>query len=127
MAISLVGPLSSGPAVGGAGVATANQDSTHPIIGVVVGIYLKYVGSPPATTDVTVRTKGSSGPSFTLLKVDNAAVDKLFTVKQLDSSPAGVAFTDSYSLLPVHDVLNILIEGADADDSVDVYLFVDRG
>jgi hypothetical protein len=47
-------------ATGGAGVATANAISDQPVNGLVLAVYLEYLGSPPAgTTDVAVVENAS--------------------------------------------------------------------
>jgi hypothetical protein len=118
-----IGPLSSGVAVGGAGVATANATSLFPVQGKLAGLYIRYNDSPPAgTTDVTIKTAGEFTPSYNLLVLTNAATDGLFipTVAQVD--PAGAART-AYSPAPVHDKINIKIDQANAGDSVDIWFF----
>lgn len=121
----IVGPISSGAAVGDSGQATATGTGGNRVTGLVKGIYLKYVGSPPAgTTDVTVKTKGAYGPSYTVLKISNAATDGLFVVAKKAVDPTGAEIDTWFDHVPVDDVIQVVIEGANADDSVEATLFV---
>ena len=129
MAISLVGPLNSGAAVGGDGVATNNTDSAQVLTGIVRALCIVYNDSPPAgTTDVTVATEGTvPGVSETIYYKANSATDGWFYPKTLfnlntdGSSPASL-----YEFIPISDYVNIKIEGANADDSVDVWILLEN-
>lgn len=124
--MKLVGPLNSGAAVGADGSATANNDSVVPFSGNVVGVYVKYNGDPPAgTTDVTIKTKGNSTPSYNILVITNGATDGLFLPRKLICSDAGVASDSVYDLIPVDDKINVTIAGANAADNVDVWLLME--
>ena len=59
--MKLLGPINTGVAAGGAGVATNNRTTTTKIEGLLIGVYVKYNDSPPAgTTDILVKTVGTS-------------------------------------------------------------------
>jgi len=125
--VSVIGPISSGVAVGNAGAATKTGETLEPVIGCVVGIYVKYLDSPPAaTTDVTVRTKGTSPaiPSTNLLVVTNSATDAMYYPKAAVQDAAAAAITGQYISPVVHDIVEIVIAGADAADYVLVWLYV---
>ncbi len=125
--MSLIGPLSSGAAVGSAGSATANADSTVRVIGRLVGIYVQYIGSPPgATTDVVIKTVGTSPapPTYTFLTLTDAATDGWFYPQVQIHDTAGSAITDESTPLLAHDLINVSIAGANAADSVNVWLLV---
>lgn len=128
--MNLVGPFNSGVAVGSAGSATANTDHVTKIAGVVKAVYIDYKGtSPPATTDVTIRTKGTSpsAPTLTILKAENINTDGWFfprTPVHLHTTGAAIAGVYSDGV-PISDSLNVLIEGADADNNADVWLLVE--
>lgn len=125
--MNIVGPFNSGVAAGGAGVATANTDSTTRITGYVVGVYVKYNDSPPAgTTDVTVKTKGTSpaAPSLTFLSIANAATDGWFWPRVQIHTTAGAAITDQYDWPAIDDLINVTIAQANNADNVDVWLMV---
>ena len=123
--IRIVGPLNSGDAAGGAGTATANDDSSIVVRGLVLGFYIRYNDSPPAaTTDVTIATSGNSTPGYTLLTITDAATDGLFLVRDNAVDTAGVSQASVWELIPVHDNLNVKIAQANNGDSVDVWALV---
>ena len=126
----IVGPFNSGVAAGGAGVATANKDFTTSLRGRVVAVYIDYKGTaPPATTDVTIRTKGTApnAPSLTILKAVNINTDQwFFPTTPVHLHTTGAAIANVYSNgIPVDDSLNVLIEEADPDNNVDVWLLME--
>ncbi len=121
------GPLNSGVAAGGAGVATNNATMADVILGKLYALYVKYNHSPPAgTTDVTIATAGAgSFPALTILTLTNAATDGWFYPRTLVHDNAGSALTGTQGgdrALPViADKLKVTIAGANDADSVDVY------
>lgn len=123
----LVGPLNSGAAVGDDGAATANADTLHQLAGRLKAIRLKYNDSPPAgTTDVVVKTVGTSpaAPSTTLLSLANAATDGIWYPRAAICTTSGSALT-TYDEIPISDLVNVSIDGANAGDSVDAWLFLE--
>lgn len=127
MSLSLVGPLNSGAAVGGAGVATSSYTSTVVVRGVLLGMYVRYNDSPPAgTTDLTVKTVGTSpyAPSHTFLSISNAATDGWFYPQVVAHGTNGATLTDWYVQPVIYDYVSVTIAQADADDSVDVWLLL---
>ncbi len=127
----IVGPINTGLTTGGAGVSTNNADTTQSICGLVAAVYIKYNGAPPAgTTDVTIATKGTSAPAYNVLKISNAATDGLFLPRKATVDQAGAALLYAAGgvgvadLIPVNDIVNVLIEGADDNDSADVWLYL---
>lgn len=128
----LYGPINSGAAAGSAGAATANSTTSTPIHGRPIGVYVRYNDSPPAgTTDVTVKTQGTSpaAPSLTFLTLTNAATDGYFYPRTIVHDLAGAAVTldgtnEAYEPVAIADKVTVTIAGADAADSVDVWLFV---
>ena len=132
MQTSLVGPLTSGLAVGGAGVATANETSAIVIRGKVVAVYVEYLDSPPAgTTDVTVATAGVSAlPAATLLSLVNAATDvvKYPRVGVHETDGTNATYDGSNQIFEpqyIHDKVKVTIIGATANDYVQVYLIIE--
>lgn len=128
--MNLVGPYNSGVASGGAGVATANTDYSTKIEGRVTAIYIDYKGTaPPATTDVTVRTKGTSpnAPSMTILSAVNINTDGwFFPATPIHLNTTGAAIANNYIQgVPIFDSINILIAQADDDNNADVWLLVE--
>lgn len=123
--LRFIGPINSGAAAGSAGSATADADYGRIVSGLLVGVYVRYNDSPPgATTDVTLKTKGNSTPSYNLLVLTDAATDGLFLPRLPANDTAGGAETPVDQLIPVHDDVNVAIAGANAGDSADVWLLL---
>lgn len=127
----MLGPLSSGAAVGNNGAATANADTGVVISGRVLAVGMVYLDSPPAgTTDVVVATKGANGPAQTLLSLANAATDGWWYPRVGTHSTAGAAMLYAAGGAAVgeppavHDVVNVKIDQANAGDSVQVWLLM---
>lgn len=126
--IHTVGPLNSGAAVGGAGVATANQSSAVRIGGRLRGIYVKYNDAPPvATCDIAITTVGANNapPTQTLLSIANAATNGWFYPAPQLHTTAGVLIAGEYGQLLVDDLVNVKIDQANAADSIDVWLVLE--
>lgn len=122
----VIGPFSSGAAVGADGVATANATTTTPIVGLVVAVHVAYLGSPPAgTTDATVATSGTSHPAMTILALANAATDGWFFPRADACQTNGTATTTYNELIPIHDFVTVTIAGANAADYITIYLMVE--
>ena len=132
--VSVVGPIASGSSTGGAGVSTANADSTIPINGKVLGIYIEYIGSPPAgTTDVTVKTVGTSprAPSLTLLTITDAATDGYFWIRHKTHDEAAALVTwdgtnEVYEPVYIDDLVNVAIAQANDADSINVWIILEE-
>jgi hypothetical protein len=125
----VAGPFNSGAAVGDNAVATANADSPQRLTGRVVGIYVKYNDSPPgATTDVVIKTKGTSPapPTYNLLSLTDGATDGWRYPQQQIHTTAGVAIDAEYTPLLVDDYINVKIDQANAGDNVDVWLMLEK-
>jgi len=128
--MNLFGPINSGVAAGGAGVATNNANSTSPISGRIVGVYVKYNDSPPAgTTDVVISTKGTSPrpPSNTILTLTDSATAGWFYPRHMVHDEAGALYkwdgtNEVYEAVPVNDFINVSIAQANDADSIDVWL-----
>ena len=124
----LVGPINSGAGTGGAGAATSTGTSTNIISGFVYAVYVRYNDSPPAaTTDITVKTKGTDPacPSTTILTIANLATDVL-KLPRLDTCTAllGTANSTNDALIPVNDYIQVVIAQANDADNIDVWLFL---
>jgi hypothetical protein len=123
--LGLVGPINSGAAVGGNGVATANQTGALVVKGHISAIYVRYNDAPPAgTTVVTVATAGNTAPAYNIDVITNAATDGLFVVRKLQKDIANADIAGSYGYIPVADNIKVTIAGANAGDSADVWLMV---
>ena len=125
--ISVKGPINTGVAAGGAGVATNSATTNSKVSGKIIGLYVRYNDSPPAgTTDLTVKTAGNNTPAYNVWKAANAATDGYFAIRQATVSPANAANTNDYEALAVDDNITVLIEGANNGDSADVWLFIEN-
>jgi hypothetical protein len=123
--MAIYGPITTPAAAGGAGVAAATGYSTQVVRGFLVGIDIQYNDAPPAaTTDVGIKTKGASGilPSRNLLVITNAATDGYFVPQAPGVTAANVA-TGQYAAPYVEDVIQLDIAGANAGDSVTIWLY----
>ncbi len=124
------GPYNSGAAVGDPGVATANADTSVAINGWIKAVYVKYNDTPPATTDVTIKTKGTSpaAPSQAILTVTDANSSGWFFPRPQIHTTAGAAVAAQYTPegVPVFDLVNVKIDQANVGDNVDVWLIVER-
>jgi hypothetical protein len=121
----LFGPINSGAAVGADGVATATGTSALPVRGMLYQVQVKYNDSPPVgTTDITIKTKGSNPPSFTILDIANAATDGVFQPR-FDECKAsdGSALSTNNGMIALEDYVQVVIAGANAADNVDVWLY----
>lgn len=127
MTVKMIGAISSGSASGVAGSAIANGNSEVILKGKVMGIYVKYNDACPATTDVIVKTVGTdpSAPSYNLLSKANANTDGWFYPKSQICDASGSAIAGEYIEQVVADYVNVSIAGADAGDSVDVWIMLE--
>lgn len=126
--MNLIGPINTGVAAGGAGVATANADSPTVVHGALHAVYVRYNDAPPAaTTDVVIATVGTSPrpPAQTLLTLTNAATDGWFYPRRQVDDDVGVAIAAEFDRFALADYVNVLIDQANDGDSVDVWLLVD--
>ena len=125
--MNMFGPLNSGAAAGGAGVATNNADSTIRLKGLVMGIYVRYNDSPPAgTTDVVISTKGTYPvpPTYNLLSVSNAATSGWFYPRINIHNTSGAAQASNWDYIPIDDIVNVSIAQANNSDSIDVWFLL---
>lgn len=127
----MVGPLTSGIAAGVNGSATANDTSPIIIRGKIHSLYVLYGDSPPATTDVTIATVGTSPdpPALTILTLTDANTSGWFMPRHGVCSNAGVALTyDGTRVIAeppaIADKVKITIAQANASDYVYVWLML---
>lgn len=116
--------VNTGDASGGAGVATANADTVIPIKGLIEAIRVEYNGSPPATTDLVIKTKGANAApgSNTIMTLTDAAADGWFYPRHVIHDDAGSPVASTYTRIAVHDIINVLIDQANDGDSADVWI-----
>lgn len=124
--MSMAGPFSSGAAVGAAGSALSNADSTIILVGKIMAIYVEYVGSPPSTTDAVIKSKGTSPapPTYTFLTLTNKNTSGWFYPHVLIDDVLGVDIAAEYTPQMIHDLINVSIDGANAADSVNVWFLL---
>jgi len=113
-------------AAGSAGSATGSGQTTEPVNGLLMGVYLDYSASSAATGDVTLAT---ASPAVTLLAVANNATDGVYLPRALvvDTAAAGVTYdgtNEVYDALPVDDYVNVTLAGMNDGDTVTVTLWV---
>jgi hypothetical protein len=124
--MSMIGPFTTSPAAGGAGVAAGSVVTNVPIQGYIAGFDIQYNDAPPAgTTDVGIKTKGLANvlPSRNLLTITNAATDGYF-VPQVATVKSDNTATGGYVIHYVSDYIQIDMAGANNGDSVSVWLYV---
>ena len=124
--------INSGDTSGGAGVSTANNTSSHVVVGQVCSVGVTYNGSPPASTDVVVATAGNNGPALVILTLTNANSDGWFHPRHKvdDATGSDIEYADGYSVyckVCVADNLKVTVTGANDDDSVDVVVVYQAG
>ena len=121
----LMGPLSSGAAVGSNGSATAH--ATYPIAhGFVEAIQVHY-SVAAANCTVVVKTGGQNAPSVPLLTKATSKTDATYYPRVQACSPAdGSAITGEYGEIPIEDTIDVAISGANAGDYVQVYIYLLR-
>jgi hypothetical protein len=124
----LLGPFNSGVGAGGAGAATNNYTTTTRVNGKVMGVYVRYNDAPPNTTDVIVKTVGTSPsiPTQTFLTLTNKNTDGLFMPRAIpqDTVGANLAALTVAEPVAIYDYVNVLIKEANDGDSVDVWLLL---
>ena len=124
--MNLVGPLSSGVAVGSAGAATNNFITDYPVKGEIKAVYVDYLDSPPGTTDVTIETAGEAHPAMPILSLADANTDGWFYPRVDTVQPDGTAWAGEVPFeIPIHDKIKITIDDADAGDYVHVWLLLE--
>ena len=128
MTVEVSGPINSGLAAGGAGVATANATGTDILTGLLVGFYVRYNDSPPATTDVTIDAVNGVMPSRTLLTLTNINTSGFYAVVKQAVDVAGASATGWFEKQPVdNDQIKVTVAQANDNDHVDVWPVLLRG
>ena len=117
--------INTGDTSGGSGSSTANNTSSHVVVGQICSIGVTYTGSPPASTDLVIATAGNNGPALTILTLTNANSDGWFHPRHKidDESAADVTYdgtNEVYDKVCVADNIKVTVSQANDDDSVDV-------
>ena len=125
MTVRWAGPYTTAPCTGADGAGAATYTTPHKLNGLVHSIVVKYAGDKPATTDVTVKTRGTSpaAPTFNLLVVANSATDGMYNPR-LDAHKAsdGTALTANNVLPLIDDYVQVVVAQANTDDTVTIWL-----
>jgi hypothetical protein len=125
----ILGPFNSGVGAGGAGVATNNATTTTQVVGRIAGIYVRYNDSCPATTDVVIKTVGTSPaiPSQTILTLTDANTDGFFMprITPQDMTGADLIALTVLEPITIADFVNVTMAQADDACSVDVWLLLE--
>lgn len=129
--IEMIGPINSGAAIGSNGSATSNNSTERVLCGRLLAAYVKYNDSPPNTTDVVIKTLGTeagSPPSITLLTLTDKNTSGYFYPRITPDDTLGVDLAALTVLepAPFSGQINVSIAGANANDNVDVWLFVEK-
>ena len=112
---------------GANGSASGTGETSGPIMGLLRGIAYDFHASAPATTDVTVRTKGGTPPSYTLHATTNTVTDVMVVPAAKPVDNANAAITDAHAPFPLADYVEVVVAQANAlTNAVVVYLFVEE-
>jgi len=128
MAIRAV-TFESGATAGGAGASTATSASKR-VQGTVLAVGLTYVGSPPATSDIILRTTGQTGPARTILSLANVAADGWFdlSLPVVDADGTTPTYNATEPIqrigIPIDDEVELFVDDANDADSVSAVLLV---
>ena len=119
--------INSGEAAGSNGSATANNTSSHVVVGQICSIGVTYGDSPPASTDVTIATAGNNGPALTLLTLTNANSSGWFHPRHVVDNNAGadIEYADGYSVYDkvcIADNIKVTIAQANNPDTAEVVI-----
>ena len=125
----MAGPYTSGVAAGSAGSALNNQDTQTILSGKVNSIYVRYVNTPPNTTDVIIKTKGTApaAPSLTLLTLTNKNTSGYFRPRVAQQDGVGVDISSGvvFEQMCIEDFVNVSIAQSDPSCYVEVWLFLE--
>ena len=121
--------FSTGAAVGSAGSATATGYSIH-VNGKIIAVYLSYQDSPPAGTTSIVLSDEADPSSESIITVANAATDvKIYPRRLLETNDGTDLTYDGTRKVYDHYVVNgrleAIITGANADDYIDVTVWIE--
>jgi hypothetical protein len=110
-------------ASGGAGAATATVTTDEVVNGIIRGVHLGYIGSPPATTDVTIAT--ASAPTVPILTVSDANSDAWIYPMGQAVDPSNSDITGMGVPIAINDRVVVTIAQANDNDGVTVTLVLE--
>jgi hypothetical protein len=128
-----IGPFNTGPAAGAPGAATATATTDTCVDGVIRAVSLAFNGTCPAGTIIsTVATAGQHAPAYTILTRTHSKATGPFepTLTAQDTTGAdrtydGNAAHPIAQEIPVDDHLAFTVDGVNAGDSVDFYVYLE--
>ncbi len=128
--MDLVGPIKTTPAVIEAPSAethTGSAETSHAVMGKVVGVGIKYTGaSVPNTAVVVIRGKGSNPLSIPIFTITGNTNGWFFPHTLAHNVDDGSEIADFYAAgVPVFDIVEVILDEADEDDIVEVWLLVE--
>lgn len=112
-------------AVGGDGVATATAKSATEIEGTIRAVYLEYIGTPPATTDVTI-VEADKSPAVPILTATDYTTDGWLYPMAQAVNQSKTTITNQGATIVVNDYIRATIAQANADDGVNVTIVYER-
>lgn len=107
-----------------------NTDATErPMAGRLIAVYLQYLITPNAATDVVIETVGS--PVKTLLAVTNNGTTGWYYPREIIQDTVGANVTydgtnEVYECMPVSDYVKATVAQGDADQTLDVWLLLEQ-
>jgi len=129
--MNVAGPFNTGPAVGSGGSATINID-TPVLIGTIIAVGLQINLADPVygtgSLDLTIATKGLYPAPLpqSILTLTAASADGWFNPRPPIHALTGGAIANQYDVgIPIYDQVNLLVENADPDDTVDVWFLME--
>lgn len=125
--MGLYGPFSTPASTGGAGVSTSTITTPTKVTGKVLSVGVQYNDSPPATTDVTVRTQGTTPapPSVTFLTLTNVTANGYFYPHAQGHDLAGALVAGVYEPVVIDDFVVLTIAQANDGDSITCWLLTE--
>ena len=126
MAIDILGPFETAVAAGGAGVATGQIITKISAIGLLLALYIEFVDTPPAGTDILIQTEGLDpvAPAQTLLSLTDVNTDGWYYPRLNPHNNAGVEQTSVWDYFPIRDQIKAVISQANDGDQLRIWLQV---
>jgi hypothetical protein len=116
------GPLNTG--VTSCIDTSADADSNKPVIGKVIGVYLKLDIACASNPTIAVTTKGD--PATTILSVTTETGGWFYPRAPIHLPGTGAVIANlKTDGIPVHDFINVEITNAADGDNVDVWLYLE--
>lgn len=127
-AVDTLGPIITAVAAGGAGVATGTVVSEVDVDGLVLAVYVEYLDTPPASSDVVVETVGTDpvAPAETILTLANNNTNVWKHPRLNIDDPNGVEQGGIWDYFPIKDKVRVTLSQANDGDQVRVWLKVWR-